>query len=288
MNRIKHFLLLLSLVFVTNSCEENGIFFPPSENSGVFEVIIDGEVFTTTEASYVYDGETIGITATKTGTNEIFTLVVEYFDLGSFSFEGINNVATYIQNDAVSANIWSTFGETASRGNIQFTSINSANNTVSGTFSFIGKNLLTDSSKAFSNGSFTNIPRTVIPVSQDSFSAKVDGVIFEDTSLFASEITLGSTQLISINANTTTSDAIGLTIPADISPGEYDLGGLTTYPTALYNTNNGAFLGEGKLVITNHNTAIKKITGTFNFDASPLTGATPNYVITEGEFSVSY
>lgn len=288
MKRIKHFFLVLSLVLITNSCEENGIFFPPSENNGVFEVTIDGEVFTTSEVSFVNDDSTLGITAIKSETQEIFTLVVEDYAARSFSFEGINNVASYIQNDPVSADIWSTFGETSSRGNIAFTNIDFVNNTVSGTFSFIGKNLLTDSSKAFSNGTFTNIPRTNLPISQDDFTAKVDGVAFNDTTLFASSITLGSTELISINANTAISEAISLTLNADITPGEYDFGSIGTYPSALYNVNNGAFIGDGKLNITNHDTGAKRISGTFSFDASPLTGATPSYTITEGTFSVSY
>lgn len=291
MKRINYIFVLLTLVFITNSCEENGIFFPPSDNEGVFEVTIDGETFTTTQANFVTDNSDIVITAIKTETNEIFTLAVESFDTRNFSFEGINNVATYIQNDPVSAGIWTTFSETSSRGNITFTDINFVDNTVSGTFSFIGKNSVTNSSKAFSNGTFTNIPLSNQPVSADSFSAKVDGVDFVDISLFATPITIGTTNLISISANSSLSETINFNLNADIIPGEYDFGSVftQTFPTGQYSTSvTDTYVADGKLIITSHDTTAKKIAGTFSFEAIDILSSAVVHTITEGEFNVSY
>ncbi|WP_397445114.1 DUF6252 family protein [Polaribacter sp. R77954] len=291
MKRIHYFLVLLCFVFATNSCEENGIFFPPSENNAFFEVIIDGELFTTTEANFTTDGDHIAINAIKTDSGEVFTLSVEGFAIGSFSLEGINNTASYIQNDPVSAGVWTTFGETSSRGNITFTDINFVNNTVSGTFSFIGKNDVLESSKAFSNGSFSNIPISTQPVFEDSFAAKVDGVVYQEISLFASSITIGTKNLININANKTLTETITFNFNETITPGEYDFGSFSnqTYPTGSYTDDLGnTYEAVGKITITSHDTSAKIISGTFNFNATPVASTTVAHAITEGSFRVSY
>ena len=290
MKRITYFFLFLSFVFITNSCEENGIFFPDSENNGVFEVTIDGTIFSTNEVSFTSDNENLVITAIDTNTNEIFTLTVEDYNIGGFSFEGVNNIATYVQNDPISAGTWSTFGETASRGNIEFTNIDFVNNTISGTFSFIGKNTATGSSKAFSNGSFSNIIRSTSSFSEDNFTAKVNGVIFDEISLFGNSITVGSTELISISANKSLTESISFNLNADITPGEYDFGSFVTqsYPIGQYAVSGNIYEAEGKITITSHNATAKTISGNFNFDASPITNTTPVFSITEGAFSVSY
>lgn len=146
-----------------SSCEEDGIFFPTStQTTGVFEVTFDGSIFSTTNADFTLDGEDIIINATNPNTNETFTLKVNNFDINSFSFEGQNNVASYIKTDAVSAQVWSTFDETNSRGNIEFTNLDFTNNTISGIFNFIGKNLSSSNSKAFTSGVFSNIPISIL------------------------------------------------------------------------------------------------------------------------------
>ena len=289
MMRIKHFLILVLLIFIANSCEENGIFFPPSENNGVFEVTRDGVVFSTNEVSFTSENDNLVITAIDSDTNEVFTFAVEDYNIGGFSFEGVNNVATYTKNDPVSVGTWTTFGETSSRGNIEFTNIDFVNNTISGTFSFIGKNA-SGSSKAFSNGSFTNIIRSSQPISKDSFTAKVDGIIYQEITLFANAITVGSTNLISINANRSLTETISFNLNEDISPGEYDFGSFTTqsYPTGQYTVDGNIYEADGKITITSHDSAAKTISGTFNFDASPVTSTTAVHSITEGAFSVSY
>lgn len=157
-----YFLVLITIPFVFSSCEENGIFFPTStQSTGVFEVIFDGVIFTTTNADFSLEGDDIIISAIHSNTSETITLRVKDFDINSFSFEGQNNIASYIPSDSVSNQVWSTFDETNSRGTIQFTSIDFSNNTVSGIFNFIARNQTTGSLKAFTNGIFTNIPISV-------------------------------------------------------------------------------------------------------------------------------
>lgn len=292
MKRITYFILLLSIALITNSCEENGIVFPPSDNSTIFEVTFDGEVFSTEIVNFVTDGEIIVITANKIDTDELFTIRVEDFGIGSFSFEGVNNSASYVENGRVSANIWTTFKETTSKGSIDFTEIDLVNNTISGTFNFIGENEVDGSSKSFINGRFSNIKVSDQPVTDDSFTAKVDGVVFEYISLFATDgVTIGTTQLIKISANSSLSETITIDLNADITTGEYDFGSVftQTFPTGQYSTSvTDTYVADGKLIITSHDTASKRIAGTFSFEAKDILSSAVAYTITEGEFNVSY
>ena len=160
MKSLAYFLLIVTFFATITSCQENGIIFPVKQNvQGDFEVVIDGEIFLTNDVSFTVTNQEIVITAIKTATNETFTLKVDDFSNASFSFEGVENVASYRIEDSTNTNIWTTLNATSSRGNIQFSDINFTKNTVSGTFSFIGRNEDLGSSKAFSNGSFTNVPR---------------------------------------------------------------------------------------------------------------------------------
>lgn len=290
MKRIAFYILFLTIALITNSCEENGIFLPPSDDV-VFEVKIDGELFSTSEVSFVNDDNIIVITAIDSNSSEIFTLNVEDFEIGTYSLEGVNNFANYIQNDPTSADIWSTYGETSSRGTIEFTDIDFTKNTVSGRFNFIGTNLSTGSKRAFAEGVFTNIPLSAQPVSQDSFTAKVDGVLFEYISLFATPITIGNTNLISISANKSSYNTINFNLNADITPGEYDLGSFITqsYPTGQYTTSiTDIYVADGKITIISHDTSAKKIVGTFSFEAKDILSSAVAHSITDGSFSVSY
>jgi len=160
MKSLAYFLLIVTFFATITSCQENGINFPVKENvQGDFEVVVDGEFFLTNDVTFTLTDQKITITATKTETNETFILKVDDFRNPSFSFEGDENVASYSLENSANTNIWTTLNATASRGNIQFSDINFANNTVSGSFSFIGRNENLSSSKAFSNGSFSNVPR---------------------------------------------------------------------------------------------------------------------------------
>jgi len=160
MKSLAYFLLIVTFFATITSCQENGIVFPVKQNiEGDFEVVIDGEIFLTNDVSFTVTNQEITITAIKTDTNEILTLKVDDFSNTSFSLEGVENVASYSVENSVNIDVWTTLNATVSRGNIQFSEINFTNNTVSGTFSFIGRNDNLSSSKAFSNGSFSNVPR---------------------------------------------------------------------------------------------------------------------------------
>ncbi len=291
---MKHTFYLFIALFITlifSACQENGIVFPSNINpKGIFDVNIDGELFSTENVSFTSNNKDIFINATKTGTNEIFTLKIADFAIGSFSFEGVNTVGTYVQNDIISADVWTTNNAASSKGNINFTNIDFVKNNVSGTFSFIGENPSNNNKKAFTNGSFNNVPKDIAVLSSNKFTAKVDGFIYENISLSSTLVNLGSKELIIISANKSLTETIRISLEADISSGEYDFGSFTTqtYPTGQYTVNGSSYLAEGKISITTHDTVNKIISGTFEFNASPAASVSPNFSITEGEFSVSY
>lgn len=283
--------LLLFFTIIFFSCEEPGLSTPNSQIVSGFEVSFDGKEFFTESVNFTSDGTDIFINAIKPETNEIFTIKIADFGIGTFNLEGTTNIATYIINDAVSADIWSTFDGASSGGKLVFTSIDEVNNTVSGTFNFKAENLLNGAKKEFAFGRFTNVSKSVLPVSNDHFSAKVDGQEYIDISLFGSLVSVGSNELILINANRSLTETISLSLKSDISVGEYDFGGFVTQtnPTKVnYYLDGGIYQGDGKIIITEHDTINKIISGTFEFIASPITSTTPNFNITEGEFSVSY
>lgn len=91
MKNIISFFILVSFASMLSSCEETGIFFPTSSNTdstGVFQVSINGGVFSTENVSFTSDGVDLLISAIKIETNESFTLKVNDFSTSSFSFEG--------------------------------------------------------------------------------------------------------------------------------------------------------------------------------------------------------
>ncbi|APZ45344.1 hypothetical protein BW723_03075 [Polaribacter reichenbachii] len=289
MKHIKVCFLFLSILFIFNSCEENGIFFPVYENNAIFQATFDGETFLTSEANFTVEGDDLFINAIDVTTNESFTLRVDNYDLGVFSFEGLNTVATYAENASNSSDVWTTFSETASRGTIDITNIDYVYNTISGSFNFIGRNSISGSSKAFLSGTFSEIPKGEFPIGNTDFSAKIDGFEYEDISLFANLVTIGNNKLITIDANKSATESISLTVPYNVAVGEYDFGTFAaqTYPTAQYIVNGIIYEADGKIRIISHNTTTNTISGTFEFSATTSTSAN-SFSITEGQFKLSY
>lgn len=128
----------------------------------------------------------------------------------------------------------------------------------------------------------------------NNFFAKVDGVIFQETLLYAAE---SFVDVISITASENmTYPSINLNFPIDITVGSYTFsssaGDYTGYLSFGTNLNDifPAEEGAGNLIITNHDTANRFVEGTFSFTAVPSdnTMTTPTYSITEGAFSVNY
>ena len=291
MKNITILLLFFTIIFL--SCEDAGLSIPTQPNSQIesgFEVSFDGKEFFTENVDYTSDGIDIFINAVKPETNEIFTIKIPNFSFGTFDLEGTTNIATYINNDPFSADIWSTFDGGSSEGKVNFTDIDEVNNTVSGTFSFLGENLSSGAKKEFTLGRFTNVSKSILPVSDNKFSAKIDGQEYKDISLFGSLVSVGGNELIMISANRSLTETIGISLESDISVGTYSFGSFISqsYPTAQYTINGSTYEADGEIIITQHDTVKKIISGTFEFIASPFISTTPNFNVTDGVFSISY
>lgn len=135
----------------------------------------------------------------------------------------------------------------------------------------------------------TTTPVTFTP----SFSAKVDGVNFNETIYTATESTAQGRISIAASENNSF-PSIGMSFSNTIAPGTYSFNGFTVIglynvsqqTSGMYSTANGS----GTLTITSHDTANDKIVGTFSFVANPApgSGASGSHNITEGSFSAQY
>jgi hypothetical protein len=209
-----------------------------------------------------------------------------------------NTVGTYLGNENLLTftPAGSDFGywsynpddEDENTGSITITSINTANQTISGFFNFKGywsnefvNNILPI---VFNNGSFQNLPYVTESPTNDTFYAKVGGVEFVDTDITALTLTVGSVDLISINARDINDDAITIAVNDNL--------GLGTHPITTTSTNNTQARyevgGVTNTAQTGSITIISKtpsrITGTFSF----VTPGPTSYTISEGQFDVAY
>ena len=84
------------------------------------------------------------------------------------------------------------------------------------------------------------------------------------------------------------SKSIVLVLPEDVTSGEYALGNEPTIAaTYVDGATNSLSATSGKITVTEHDRAGKRIKGTFEFEGeNPLTGDKSSF--TDGEFNVQY
>lgn len=135
---------------------------------------------------------------------------------------------------------------------------------------------------------FTTTSTVVTTPTNNSFFAKLDGVNFVQTILFAQKISLSNK--ISIVANRGGgAEAIGINFPADIAAGAYTFSAFGDYVGQYTLTvgDPGFAADSGTLTITSHDTTNKRVIGTFDFTATSFLG-TGSHKITEGSFDIKY
>ncbi len=187
--------------------------------------------------------------------------------------------------------------EATNTGSITISEIDTANQTISGTFNFTGywsDTLVTNIlPTVFSNGVFENIPYTSdsTPVSDDTFSAKFDGVDFvEDqidvVQILSNEAPFNPVEISIVGSKDATDDSVGIRIPYSINVGNYsfnqdtvNFGGSAVINDLLYIAQSGTVN-----IISKTATRIK---GTFSYTAFNFTTNTTKQV-TAGTFDVEY
>lgn len=299
MKKIK---LLISILFIITafsltSCGEDEPLDGYTEGtdsnavSGSFKVDFNGATWTATKIqASIYNNEIvilaekpngenfiIGVLEAKTGTYPANVHQIAYGPSGSLdSYWSLNQ-------DNLEENT----------GSVTISSINTENNTISGTFNFKGY-WDGDGVKApieFTKGEFKNITFTredpSSPASgSDTFYAKLEGAEFVENKIDVAYVEAsGVAPYYSIMASKTNGDNVGVKISKSLSVGTYtitgafgrDVSGVCYIGDKGYNSDSGSVTIISKT--TTH------MTGTFNFVASNFSSGDTK-IISEGTFSV--
>lgn len=168
-------------------------------------------------------------------------------------------------------------------GTITIIEIDSEEKTITGTFK---STVMQENGIALeiTEGSFNKIPYITSP--ESSFEADIDG------DSFAATVAVGMTGsgMIVLNGQSLNGGTIiTLSFAQDIEPGTYAIGELGEDAYATYNADGGVFVSStGTLTITKHDTSLKRVEGTFSFDAVDFFEEGEGHEITNGSFAVTY
>lgn len=295
------YITVLFIALVTFSCEkEPSRAISPEAN---FEVDFSGQTFVAERVAATVLNDLINITGFRGPNNEAIILTLGagsegVYRLGVQNGTILHGAAYTEENNATNGGWVSLTDGITSQGVIIISEINRVSKTISGGFSFTGNNPSVGNTDSFviefANGTFENIPYeselSNPPTSNNSFTAKIDGVEYEEDSLSGILINSSGMSNITIVATKNNIDSIGLTFPSDIAPGDYDFTfGLA--PIGQYNifTPFTSHIADGSFIITTHDVSSKRIVGTFSFIAEAFGGgASESYEVSEGSFDVTY
>jgi len=211
--------------------------------------------------------------------------------------QNTTSVAFFGSTDSSSSYIYSTnqgANSTQAGGTVTVTEIDPVNHTISGTFSFNVYRDIDSKQLQFTNGVFRKLPYTsaLPPASDnDTLKAAIDGGNWVAQSIDAAVV---SSQLIINGSNLSATQYIGLSMPANIVPGQYtlDYRGYTYYAAYVPSPNVALASSEGTLEILENDVANRRIRGNFTFKAvdptDPQGLSTPPRQVTNGFFAVTY
>ncbi|QYJ68093.1 DUF6252 family protein [Flavobacterium litorale] len=282
------FVLIAALGFV--SCDTEPVdpvfldFVPDTEEPASFKVTIDGELFTANATQAAVADGIITIVGQRGTNGEFVSVTVAGTTVGSYP----EALLTYNPSDESDFGYWNIDPDFNNTGGVTITAINTQNNTISGTFQYVG--YWSDDSEErepveLNNGTFTNIPYTGSLTDPDPdpddeyFRATIDG----DEKNYGVILSLQSGESVTLSGQIIEpANQIQLLMPIDITPGTYALeDGTDTF--AIYSDN-----GETLTITTGELTVISNadgfIKGEFTFSALD---ADDNVVeITNGEFNI--
>jgi hypothetical protein len=298
-NFITYFVLLFS-VFTFTSCDNEPIDPAiviggenPGENpgtTGVFKADFDGQTFTTNTTMAYISGGSIIMNAVKTN-GESFSMILDGTTPGTYPANP--NLIGYSPAGSEYAFIGThPTDENANTGSIIVTSVNTTNNTISGTFSFTGywSDYDDDSvaPKQFTNGVFTDIPYTSTNPTGDTFDATLNGNVFNDTDILVAEISISGQDFISVAAENLNEDSITVSVRDNLTAGTYAITGnvgtdLVQVNFAPATEDFGTPASSGSVTITEKTAT--RIKGTFN---GTVNIGDDTFTITGGAFDVEY
>lgn len=289
-------LILILSAFTFTSCDNEPIDpaidldeFGGGNNGGpvVFKADFSGSNWNTTTAQAVVSGNLITISAVKPN-GEGFGFLIEANAPGTYPAN--TNLLAFTPAGS-EFGYWSTNFDNPEEntGSITITSINTANNTISGTFNFKGYWSDTDVTSIlpvqFTNGVFQNVPYITQDQTGDTFFAKVNGTEFADVDILTITTDINGQEFISVGAQDNNLNAMTVSVKSSLNPGTYNITGntATDQVQAIYDFNDTNYNAvSGSVTITSKSAT--RIKGTFNFITN---GATP-FTVTEGAFDVEY
>jgi hypothetical protein len=225
-------------------------------------------------------------------TGDQISIILPAFKVGTYTLDAQSLSYALYANVLSGTSVFVSNAGTAT-GTVTIASIDTINQVVSGSFQFTLTNPADNSTENVTKGVFDYIPYSsglVGPVPtpgtpKDTIEMTVDGNKF-----FASDVeTSDSAGQILIAGFSGTQD-VGLFFPADIAAGTYNLDFAAGLYIGVYNPDPSTTLLSqtgGIITIISNNTTTRRITGTFNFVATPV-GSGPTATLTQGYFAANY
>ncbi|MFP9118688.1 DUF6252 family protein [Flavobacterium sp. RNTU_13] len=172
---------------------------------------------------------------------------------------------------------------------VKVTEINTANRTISGTFTFVGEGVDETDTKQFTNGVFTNVPYTTENADGDVMTATINGTAYDykNSIAYVTTIDVGSGETVNFPA-IGPDHAITPTLSTTLIPGSYALSSDTANPVHFTFTDAEGIeheVTEGTVGITRNSN--NRIAGTYQFTVKNDAGEVI-YNITGGTFDVDY
>lgn len=297
------FFTAITTLFLFQSCQKE-ISFDDDNNivTGDFRAKIEGSQWVANKGAgasrmqglinisgYSTDKKYITITLADSGVHR-YTLSEATMNAAAYIDSTLPNPIAFTTNQGTYP--------TESGGEVNITSIDTANKKMSGTFSFKVFRMMDGLGRNITEGSFTNLSyTTTLPPANatDTFKVKISGTQWNPPTIFAVKAPavppLPATIAVS-GTDATASKVVGLIFPADIIPGSYTLDFFGGTYIGQYNPNsnpqNSQASVSGTLQIISHNTSTKRIRGNFNFRSEELLNPLAFTLLTEGYFSVTY
>jgi len=285
-------LILFTFISCTKEMSEEGKN-GPGPGAGDFYATIGGNLWNADSLQLVLvssDGVSIN-GLSKTGDQ--ISILLPAFKIGTYSLgTQSSSYALYANLLTANTNVYvSNAG--AAGGTVIISSIDTVKRVVSGSFQFTLTNPVDNSTQTVAKGVFDYVPYTagvvgVIPppgAPKDTLEVTVDGNKF-----FASDIEISDSAGQMLIAGFSGTQDVGLFFPSDITAGTYNLDFTTGLYIGVYNPDPSVTLlsqSGGTITIISNNTTTRRVSGTFNFMATPV-GSGPTANLTQGYFAANY
>jgi len=293
--RLRH-LLLPFVLFSFVACKKEiskELFNGTGTGAGDFYATIGGNLWNADSVQTVLvssDGVSInGIS--KTGDQ--ISVLLHAFKTGIYTLGAqSSSYAIYANLLNSNANVYVSNAGSAG-GTVTISSIDTVNRVVSGSFEFTLTNPADNSTETVAKGVFDYVPYSagivgVVPppgAPKDTLEVTVDGNKF-----FASNVEISDSAGQILVAGFSGTQDVGLLFPSDITAGTYNLDFTTGLYIGVYNPDPSVTLlsqANGTIMILSNNTTTRRISGTFNFMATPV-GSGPTANLTQGYFAANY